>query len=426
MDQNREGQQRMNGTSGNWNSDAAGPRRFNNNHPDNDYNNVGARGRCDTPRHQVYRSRLVTRPPGPTSHQVVSPFVPLRQIHNRIGIAGSRSRNPRPQFFMGQKFRNLIPHIFEPNNLREAYRRARRDKRMTTGPLEFKEHVEVNLARIGKELEAGTYSVGPYQTFTIYEPKAREIMALPFYDRVVQHAICNVVEPIFEAILMPMCAACRVGKGTHYGVIRAQSHMRRLYQDGSVYCLKMDFSKYFANIDRSVLIREIRRKISCEATMQLIERITPPSGKGLPIGNLTSQLWANLYGHIFDRFLVHECGVRHATRYMDDTVIFSNDLDELRSLKAIIDDFVTGTMLLKFSKWSIQPISRGVNFLGYRIWTTHRLLRRDSVQRAKRKLRWLRAQGDNEALQRFVASWSGHASWADSHNLLTSLQISLK
>ena len=416
----------MNGTSGNWNSDAAGPRRFNNNHPDNDYNNVGARGRCDTPRHQVYRSRLVTRPPGPTSHQVVSPFVPLRQIHNRIGIAGSRSRNPRPQFFMGQKFRNLIPHIFEPNNLREAYRRARRDKRMTTGHLEFKEHVEVNLARIGKELEAGTYSVGPYQTFTIYEPKAREIMALPFYDRVVQHAICNVVEPIFEAILMPMCAACRVGKGTHYGVIRAQSHMRRLYQDGSVYCLKMDFSKYFANIDRSVLIREIRRKISCEATMQLIERITPPSGKGLPIGNLTSQLWANLYGHIFDRFLVHECGVRHATRYMDDTVIFSNDLDELRSLKAIIDDFVTGTMLLKFSKWSIQPISRGVNFLGYRIWTTHRLLRRDSVQRAKRKLRWLRAQGDNEALQRFVASWSGHASWADSHNLLTSLQISLK
>ena len=415
----------MNGTSGNWNSDAAGPRRFNNNHPDNDYNNVGARGRCDTPRHQVYRSRLVTRPPGPTSHQVVSPFVPLRRIHNRIGIAGSRSRNPRPQF-MGKKFRNLIPLIIEPNNLREAYRRARRDKRMTTGHLEFKEHAEVNLARIGEQLEAGTYTVGPYQTFTIYEPKAREIMALPFYDRVVQHALCNVVEPIFEALLMPMCAACRVGKGTHYGVIRAQSHMRRLVQDGPVYCLKMDFSKYFANIDRAVLIREIRRKISCEATMRLIETITPPAGKGLPIGNLTSQLWANLYGHIFDRFLVHECSVRHATRYMDDTVVFGNDLDELRCLKAIIDDFVAGTMLLKFSKWSIQPISRGVNFLGYRIWTTHRLLRRDSVQRAKRKLRWLRAHGDKEALQRFVASWSGHAAWADSRNLLMSLQLTTK
>ena len=199
--------------------------------------------------------------------------------------------------------------------------------------------------------------------------------------------------------------------------------MRRLSQAGPVYCLKMDFQKYFANIDRAVLNQEIRRKVSCEATMRLIETITTPAGKSLPIGNLTSQLWANLYGHIFDRFLVHECGVRFATRYMDDTVVFGNALDELRELKARIDGFVAGTMLLKFSKWSIQPITRGVNFLGYRIWTTHRLLRRDSVQRAKRKLRWLRSQGDKDALRRFVASWTGHASWADSRNLLASLKI---
>lgn len=324
---------------------------------------------------------------------------------------------------MGHKFRNLMSRIVDQDNLREAYRRARRDKRMTGGHLEFKEHAEVNLARIGRELSDGTYTVGPYKTFTIHEPKARVIMALPFYDRVVQHALCNVVEPIIDTVLMPMCAACRIGKGTHYGVIRAQSHMRRLAKSGPVYCLKMDFSKYFASIDRGVLLREIRRKVSCKATMHLIETITPPNGKGLPIGNLTSQLWANLYGHLFDRFLVHECGVRFATRYMDDTVVFGNDLHELRRLKARIDQFVTETMLLAFSKWSIQPISRGVNFLGYRIWTTHRLLRRDSVQRAKRKLRWLRGQGDPAALRRFIASWSGHASWADSHNLLMSLQL---
>ena len=324
---------------------------------------------------------------------------------------------------MGKKFRNLLPLIVEPANLREAYRRARLDKRMTIGHLEFKEHAEANLARIGRDLAAGTYTVGPYQTFIVYEPKAREIMALPFYDRVVQHALCNVVEPILEAVMMPMCAACRVGKGTHYGVKRAQSHMRRLAKEGPVYCLKMDFSKYFANIDRSVLIGEIRRKISCRATLQLIETITPPTGKGLPIGNLTSQLWANLYGHMFDRFLVHELGIRHATRYMDDTVIFGTDLAQLRAQKERIDAFVADVMRLQFSKWSIQPISRGVNFLGYRIWTTHRLLRRDSVQRAKRKLRWLRAQGDPAALQRFVASWTGHAAWADSRNLLTSLQL---
>lgn len=384
---------------------------------------ISVPGAAVTPqRHQVYRSRPVTWPAGPTSHQMVSPFVPLRQIHNRIGIAGSRlcARNPRPHF-MGQKFRNLMPSIVDPANLREAYRRARRDKRMTAGHLEFKEHSESNLARIGQVLAAGAYTVPAYHTFTIFEPKARVIMALPFYDRVIQHALCNVVDPIFEAVMMPMCAACRVGKGTHYGVIRVQAHMRELARNGPVHFLKMDFRQYFANVDRSTLHAEIRRKISCRATLRLIEIITPAEGQGLPIGNLTSQLWANLYGHMLDRFLVHELGIRHATRYMDDTVIFSNDREELRLHKTKIDDFVANTMRLSFSKWSIQSISRGVNFLGYRIWTAHRLLRRDSVQRAKRKIRIMREKGDIAALSRFLASWTGHAKWADCHNLLHSL-----
>lgn len=322
---------------------------------------------------------------------------------------------------MGKKFRNLLPLIVEPDNLREAYRRARLDKRMSTGHLEFKEHAEANLAKIGADLADGTYRLGEYITFTVLDPKPRIIMALPFYDRVVQHGLCNVVEPIFEAVLMPMSAACRLGKGTHYGAIRTQAHMRRLAKTGEVYCLKMDFSKYFANIDRPTLHREIRRKISCAATLRLIETITPTEGKGLPIGNLTSQLWANLYGHIFDRFLVHELGLLTATRYMDDTVVFGNDLAELRRQKALIDTFVADVMKLQFSKWSIQKIDRGVNFLGYRIWTTHRLLRPDSVRRAKRKMRLFREHDDQAGLKRFLASWSGHTAWANSRNLMTSL-----
>jgi len=187
--------------------------------------------------------------------------------------------------------------------------------------------------------------------------------------------------------------------------------------------LKIDFLKYYASIDRAVLHREIRRKISCAATLQLIETISPTTGRGLPIGNLTSQLWANLYGHQLDRFLVHECGVHMATRYMDDTVIFSNDSEELRSLKARLDQFVPEVMGLSFSKWSIQPITRGVNFLGYRIWTTHRLLRRDSVKRARRKLRHLRSVGDTAAIARFVPAWTGHARWANSANLMRSMGL---
>lgn len=412
----------MNGESGNWNSHDAGPRQFNDNDPGNNWNNIGARGRCDTPCRKVLRSRSVKASGADLTKQVVSPVILPRQTHNQIEKRRVDHRKPRSEF-MGKKFRNLMARIVDPDNLREAYRRARLDKRMTFGHLEFKEHAEANLWQIGRALESGTYVVAPYKAFTIYEPKAREIMALPFYDRVVQHALCNVVEPIFEAVLMPMAAACRIGKGTHYGVIRAQSHMRRLAQSGPVYCLKMDFSKYFASIDHAVLHREIRRKISCQATLRLIETITPAEGKGLPIGNLTSQLWANLYGHIFDRFLVHECGVRFATRYMDDTVVFGNDLAQLRALKARIDTFVTDCLKLRFSKWSIQPVSRGVNFLGFRIWPTHRLLRRDSVQRAKRKIRNFHEHSDTAGLARFLASWRGHAQWADSHNLLTSLQV---
>lgn len=322
---------------------------------------------------------------------------------------------------MGKKFRNLFEQIIEPGNLREAYRRARQDKRMTPGHLHFKEHAEANLREIARTLEAGTYIVPPYHTFTIFEPKAREIAALPFYDRVIQHALCNVIEPIFDAVLHPMAAACRRGKGTHYGVIRAQTHMRQLLRRGPVYCLKMDFAKYFAGIDREVLHVEIRRKISCRRTLHLIETIVPPAGHGLPIGNLTSQLCANLYGHILDRFLVHAAGVQTATRYMDDTVVFGNSLDELHHLKTHIDHVVGEVMHLRFSKWSIQPVSRGVNFLGYRLWPTHRLLRPDSVRRARRKLKVMREHGDTAAIERFLPAWRGHARWANSHNLLQSL-----
>lgn len=324
---------------------------------------------------------------------------------------------------MGVKHRNLFERIIEPGNLREAYRRARQDKRMTFGHLEFKEYAEVNLDNIARELAAGTYVVAPYHTFKIFEPKEREIMALPFRDRVVQHALCNIIEPIFDAVLLPMSAACRVGKGTHYGADRAQAIMRRLSARGPVFAYKTDFRKYFASIDRAALHVEIRRKISCAKTLRLIEVIVPPTGRGLPIGNLTSQLFANLYGHRFDRFLVHTAGVTTATRYMDDMVTFASSADELHHLRSHAEPFVRDEMRLEFSKWDIFPISRGVNFLGYRIWPTHRLLRKDSVKRARRKLVHFRKVGDQAAIDRFLPAWRGHAGHANTRNLQRSLGI---
>ena len=128
---------------------------------------------------------------------------------------------------------------------------------------------------------------------------------------------------------------------------------------------------------------------------------------------------ANLVGGIVDRFVHFELGHRHWARYMDDIVILGDDLARLRDDFAQIEGFSRERLGLRISHWAAQPVSRGVNFLGYRVWATHKLLRKDSVTRAKRKIRRLTTAGDDESLQKFIASWSGHAHWADTHNLQT-------
>lgn len=326
---------------------------------------------------------------------------------------------------MGTKHKNLMPRILDPENLRLAYSRARSGKRMSTGHLLFKEHQESNLMAIRAMLEAGTYRVSPYASFRIFEPKEREIMALPFFDRVIQHALVNIVGPIFEGIFLPCSYACRDGRGTHAAVIEAQATMRRLIREdrGPVWCLKMDFSKYFASIARAVLHREIQRKVSCGPTLRLIEEITPVTGRGLPIGNLTSQLWANLYGHIWDRWLVHDLRIRNIFRYMDDTIILSHDREALARLKNEASQFLSDVLKLRFSKWSLTPVERGIPFLGFRIWPGYKLLKPDSVRRARRKITHFRKYGDDVALDRFVSAWSGHAGWADTRNLMVKLGV---
>jgi hypothetical protein len=167
----------------------------------------------------------------------------------------------------------------------------------------------------------------------------------------------------------------------------------------------------------------IEAKVSCRATLRMIEAMVPRHGIGLPIGSLVSQIFANVYAGALDRHLQQDLGERHWHRYMDDLVVLGPSSDHLRRLRVEIEAFSRGRLGLRFSKWSIQPVSRGVNFLGYRIWPSHKLLRKDSVQRARRKIARYRAAGDADRLEKFLASWTGHASWADSHNLLRSLGV---
>lgn len=324
---------------------------------------------------------------------------------------------------MGRKHRHLIDQIVTEQNMRSAWHKTLKGRRLTHGALTFKEFAEDNLGRLAFDLHTGSYAQGRSHQFMVYEPKARLITALPFRDRVAQHAVCNVIGPIFEVGFLPRSFACRPGKGTHAGVIALQSELRRMANKGPVYALKTDFARYFPSIDRARLHEMIRKKVACTGTLRILDVMVPPHGVGLPIGSLTSQLFANVYGGALDRFLQQELLEKSWFRYMDDVVILGHDSAHLHAARREIEHFASQNLLLRFSKWSVQPASRGVNFLGYRIWPRHKLLRRQSVVRARRKILRYRRLGDEAALSRFLASWTGHARWADVENLSRSLAI---
>lgn len=324
---------------------------------------------------------------------------------------------------MGTKYKNLYDQIHQIKNLRNAYQKASRGgNKFTEAHLKFKENLEANLFYLQTALMDGTYQHGPYSQFEVFEPKKRTINALPFADRVVQHAINNILEPIFDNVFYSCSFACRKNKGTHAGVRAVQSTMRHMEPVGEVFYLKMDFSKYYASIDRGILFKEIEKKISDKRVIALLETFGDRHGVGIPIGNLLSQLCANIYGHIFDRHIKEELGEKHYFRYMDDTVILSYDKDHLKELQQYLEAFSRTHMRLKFSKWMIASVYKQVNFLGYRISPSYKLIRKDSVVRAKRKVVRYTANGEHEKLRAFLASWHGHVQTADSHNLKSKIR----
>lgn len=320
---------------------------------------------------------------------------------------------------MGKRYKHLLEEIADMDNIRLAYKKAvKGGNRYTLSHLKFKENLEANLYLIQQQLINEVYKHGEYHTFKVYEPKERIIASLPFKDRVVQHAINNIVEPLFEKCFYKTSYACRKNKGTHTGVKAVQAAIRKITKFGKVFYLKMDFSKYFHSINIDILFREIKRKISDSRVVKLLQGFAGDLKTGIPIGNLLSQLFANIYGHIFDRFVKTKLRMKNYFRYMDDTVILCNSKTELKSIQRKLALFSRIFMKMKFSKWYINSLMQPLNFLGYRITETYKLIRKDSVVRAKRKIKKYLEKKDFEKLKMFLASWSGHLRSADSWNLV--------
>jgi len=321
-------------------------------------------------------------------------------------------------------YKNLYPKIYDFDNLHLAYLKARRCKRYRHDVLRFSANLEDNLIDIQNHLIWKTYRTGRYRFFTVYEPKERLIASLSFRDRVVHHALHNIIEPIFERSMIYDSYACRKEMGVLSGVQRTTRFLRDSTRRwGRVYCLKGDVKKYFPSVHHETLKQIIRKRIACPDTLEMIDRIIDSTGEevGMPIGNLTSQLFANVYLSELDHFVKEECGVKYYIRYMDDFVILYDDKRVLKNLLEDVEYYLRVALRLRLNdKTQIFPVGpRPIDFLGYRIFPEYRLLRKGNLRRTKRKLKKfarLYALGQISLLdvQPSIVSWIGHAQHADS------------
>jgi len=302
-----------------------------------------------------------------------------------------------------------LDDVADRDQLAWAFWRAARGKRHRPEVQLFGERLDEELARLQREILTGTVAVGRTHRFEIRDPKRREIHAPCFRERVLHHALMALVAPVFERYLVPDSFACRPGKGSLAAVQRAQGHTRRF-----AWYLKIDMRAYFASIDHEVLKGLIRRRIKGRGVLALCDRIIDAHsfrpGRGLPIGALTSQHFANLYLAGLDRFLLEDQRVAGLVRYMDDVVVWGHGRGPLRLVLTAAREYVSSRLHLKIKPtWQLQRCERGLTLCGFRVtpWTL-RLSRRRRRRYRQARQRWERefAGGhiDGAALQAGYAS----------------------
>lgn len=295
---------------------------------------------------------------------------------------------------MARTVGNLFDEIVSFDNIYAAYLDARKSRRKKLDIAEFGANLEENLIDIHNHLVWGSWTPGSARRFRVFEPKQRDIQAPPFRDRIVHHALVRVVEPLFERGFIYHSYACRKGKGSQRAVWALQKMLRDAQREwGSAYVVKCDISKYFASINHAVLFSEINNTISCRKTLELWLRITRAygysDGVGVPVGALTSQLDGNIYMSPIDHIITSGAGLGRYVRYMDDFVIIVKHKAAARAVLAFVDEEVTKLALRLNPKSEYFPASRGVDFAGYRTWSTHILPRKRNLKKANKRFKLL-------------------------------------
>ncbi|MCH2212843.1 MAG: RNA-directed DNA polymerase [Fuerstiella sp.] len=285
----------------------------------------------------------------------------------------------------------LFPQIPKRNNLRLAFYRAARGKRDRSVVRQFAKKLDRNLENMSEQLLAGVVPVGQYRQFVIRDPKERVITAPCFSERVLHHAIINICEPYFERWLIKDTYACRRGKGREAAINRASVFSRR-----HRWFSQLDVRKYFDNISHQRLLCLLRRRFKDLPLLALMRRIIVAfrgeSGRGLPIGSLTSQHFANLYlGHV-DRYAKEQLQLPGYVRYMDDMVLWHDDRKQLERITQKCTQYLKENLDLDVKPPILNRTDFGINFLGCRVFPTHTILSRRSRIRWRRKLQDVQRQ----------------------------------
>lgn len=311
-------------------------------------------------------------------------------------------------------------------NLYNAFYRICKDKRNKEYILKAEVDIETIICNLEDKLRSGEYKPGKYNTFTIYIPKERVIKALPFQDRIVhQWYIEEFIKPYYQKRFIKDSYACIEGRGAHLAVKNLQKYMRKMeYKNKKYYILKCDIKKFFYNIDREVLYSILKRVINDKKLLSLTEVIlNDDDDKGIPIGNYTSQFFANIYLNELDKFIKYNLRIRYYVRYMDDFVLLLNSTEECKKTVDTLRKFLKDNLKLELNnKTRYFPGYQGVSFCGYRVFSTHILVRGSNKNKMKRKItKWnkLYKEGkiDLKKVQSSYNSWLGHISHTNSYNL---------
>ncbi|OBQ37610.1 MAG: DNA polymerase [Anabaena sp. CRKS33] len=346
-----------------------------------------------------------------------------------------------------KRYGNLWHEITDFSNLLLAAKQAQKCKRFKPDVLQFNHNLEQELFNLQAELKSKGYIPGNYRTFEIFEPKPRLISAAPYRDRVVHHALCRVVTPIFESTFIHDSYANRVGFGSHRALRQFTKFAR-----SSKYVFQADIRKYFPSIDHEILKFLIRHKIKCPDTLWLIDKIIDNSNeqqpvidhfpgddlllplgrrRGLPIGNLTSQFMANVYLNGLDHFIKEKLKCKKYIRYVDDFALFSDDPTFLKNARLDIEEYLADLRLkIHPIKSQLFKTKHGANFVGFRVLLHQIRVRNSSLRLGKRRIRKLirehqQSKLENEMIKQSLQSWFAHLKHGDTWKLRENICLTM-